>query len=313
MIPSLLGNYHIPQTGVGDTTRFWWDGLQERYVGDVKFIMPGTQRCRGIMESEDLVHWSRAIPTFFARQDDHQIYGHRGFVYQGMYVGMRWIYVVGRSKHHSSNVELDCSRDGRIWTRVGAGQPFMDFNSERNTWDAGKMRPVAMLEVDDAIWIYYNGKPTDAETSNPQFPASQRVGNSVGLATMPRDRFVSIRAGSTPGTLLTRPLDFQGGSLHINARVAAGGEIRVAVMSRDGEPREHYASRLCNPLEGDSVDMRVTWQKRTSLVNLDNSSVRFRFELRNAKLFSFWIEPATPHSSVNKTSALSPFERRRIK
>ena len=86
------------------------------------------------------------------------------------------------------------------------------------------MRPVAMLEVGEEIWIYYNGKPTDVETGNPAFPESQRVGNCVGLARLPRDRFASINGGDEPGQLTTRPIDFHGSRLHVNATVARGGE-----------------------------------------------------------------------------------------
>ena len=233
ILSSLYQGNQIPQTGVGDTTRFWWDPLHKTYIGDVKFVVNifGKQRCRGIMESDDLIHWSRPRPMFFGRSGDNQIYGHRGFVYQGMYIGMRWIYVPERSKHHSNNVELDGSRDGSIWTRVGAGQPFMAFNPNHDTWDAGKMRPVAMLEVGDEIWIYYNGKPTDFETDNPEFPDSQRVENSAGLATLPRDRFASINAGDNTGILVTRPLHFQGKKLHLSAGVQKRGSIKVALLS----------------------------------------------------------------------------------
>jgi len=31
VIPSLTGGYGIPQNGIGDTTRFWWDSLRKRY------------------------------------------------------------------------------------------------------------------------------------------------------------------------------------------------------------------------------------------------------------------------------------------
>jgi len=292
ILSSLYQGNQIPQTGVGDTTRFWWDPLRKTYIGDVKFVVniSGKQRCRGIMESDDLIHWSRPRPTFFGRSGDNQIYGHRGFVYQGMYIGMRWIYVPERSKHHSNNVELDCSRDGSIWTRVGAGQPFMAFNPNRDTWDAGKMRPVAMLEVGDEIWIYYNGKPTDFETGNPEFPDSQRVGNSAGLATLPRDRFASINAGDNTGILVTRPLHFQGKKLHLNAEVQKGGSIKVALLSQDSKPMEQYSLKEAVPIETGGLTVPVKWKRASQFELPGGEHVRIQFQLTNAKLYSFWIE-----------------------
>ena len=291
VIPSLTGDYGIPQDGVGDTTRFWWDPIRRKYIGDVKFVIsPGTLRSRGVMESDDLIHWTRPTPTFFARAPDAQIYGHRGFPYQGMYVGMRWIFLPGHSRRHSSYVELDCSRDGRIWTRVGAGQPFMALNPNHDTWDASIMRPVSMLEVGDEIWIYYFGAPTELESDNANYPKSQPVDWSAGLAKLPRDRFASINASKDTGTLITRPLNFHGSKLHVNAAVAPGGRLRVGIATRDGKPVPSYDTADCLPIDGDGIDLPVAWKGREELAGLDDSQVRLRFQMRDAKLFSFWIE-----------------------
>ena len=66
ILPYLYGRFY-PQTGIGDTSRFWWDPYRHKYIGDVKFVLPGTIRCRGMMESDDLEHWTRPHPTFAAR------------------------------------------------------------------------------------------------------------------------------------------------------------------------------------------------------------------------------------------------------
>ena len=290
ILPSLR-KYDLPQSGIGDTTRFWWDPLRKKYIGDVKFVIPGKLRCRGIMESDDLVHWTRPRPTFFARQERTQIYGHTGFAYQGLYVGTRWIYVPDFNLNtHSMNVELDTSRDGHAWTRVGAGQPFMDFNHQRDTWDASRVKPTALLEVGDEIWIYYAAAPTGEDVKNPEFPDAHRVGYSTGLAKLPRDRFASINGEDEIGTLLTRPLDFQGHRLHVNAAVADNGELRVGILTRDEQSISGYTPADSLPITGDSINLPVSWQAKEKLTNLNHSQVRFQFLLKNAKLFSFWID-----------------------
>jgi len=290
VIPSLTGGYRVPQNGIGDTTRFWWDPLRRKYIGDVKFVIFGKQRCRGIMESDDLLHWTRPTPTFYARADDAQIYGHRGFAYQGMYVGLRWLFLPEYSRRHSSYVELDCSRDGRIWTRVGAGQPFMPLNPDHDTWDATIMRPVSMLEVGDEIWVYYFAAPTEIEIGNAKLPDAHKTDYAAGLAKLPRDRFVSINAGNDTGVLTTRPLDFKGSRLHVNATVAGGGQLRVGLMKHSGKPIPGYDLSDCMSIDGDGIDLPVAWKGKATLAGLEDSQVRLRFELKNTKLFSFWIE-----------------------
>ena len=155
ILPYLYGRYY-PQTGIGDTSRFWWDPYRHKYIGDVKFVLPGTIRCRGMMESDDLEHWTRPHPTLAARNPGHQIYGHTAFPYEGMYIGVRWIYEPEHPiVNHCMGVELDCSRDGKYWTRVGAGQPFMAMNLDGASWDGDQMKITSMLPVGDELWLYY--------------------------------------------------------------------------------------------------------------------------------------------------------------
>ncbi|MBH05775.1 MAG: hypothetical protein CMJ20_05585 [Phycisphaeraceae bacterium] len=279
-----------PNNGIGDSSIFWSDTIRGKYICDVKFLLPGKLRCRGIMESDDLIHWTRPVPTFFGREGQNQIYGHTGFAYQGIYIGMRYVYVVERTEHHSNNIELDCSRDAKVWTRVAAGEPFMGFNPRHDTWDASKVRPFSILEVGDEIWIYYGGKPTALETENPDLPKSHHSDNAIGLATLKRDRFVSIQARDQVGMLQTRPLTFRGTRLHVNADVADGGELKVAVVNRDGQVVPDYGAVQCDTVRGDGIDLPVTWNGGAGLDALQGRSVGLRFELRHADLFSFWID-----------------------
>ena len=289
VIPSLTGGYGIPQNGIGDTTRFWWDPIRRQYIGDVKFVVsPGTVRARGVMESQDLVHWNRPTPIFMARRSETQIYGHWGCAYQGLYLGLRWVFVPARSQRHATYVELDCSRDGRVWTRVGSGQPFMAFNDRHDRWDASIMRPISVLEVGEEVWVYYFGAPTELEAANPALPDDHRTDYALGLAILQRDRFVSINGGDQPGILTTRPLTFQGKRLHVNARVATGGRLRAALVTEDDQAIPGFAFADCQAVAGDGLDLEVAWRGGNDLP--EATRPRLMFELTRASLFSFWIE-----------------------
>ena len=170
---------------------------------------------------------------------------------------------------------------------MAAGQPYMAFNPKSDTWDGTIMRPVSMLEVGDEIWIYYFAAPSQRETENPDYPETAPTDYSMGLATLPRDRFVSIDGGAEAGTLTTRPLHFSGGRLHLNADIAVGGEITVAVLDSAGTVLKEFGES--QQLSGDSLDLHVAWQGEPHLARVSQQGVRFRFRLRSAKLFSFWV------------------------
>jgi hypothetical protein len=78
---------------------------------------------------------------------------------------------------------------------------------------------------------------------------------------------VSVNAPWKGGELLTKPLIFDGDKLEINASTAAAGGVRVEVQ--------------------DEIARRVEWKGDADLGELAGKSVRLRFVLKDADLFSF--------------------------
>ena len=79
------------------------------------------------------------------------------------------------------------------------------------------------------------------------------------------------------------------GKADVNA-LGEGGELQVGILSEEGKPISGYHAANCVRIDGDSIDLPVAWEAKGKLVGLDHSHVRFRFKLKNAKLFSFWID-----------------------
>ena len=290
VLPSLTGA-GIPQSGLGDTSRFWWDSIRRKYIADGKLVLRGrrhTQRSRGMMESDDLIHWTRPHPTFVATARGTQIYGHRGVPYQGMYIGLRWLFRMAYhpKEVHASDLALDCSRDGRLWTRVGAPQLFMQINPKRDTWDSDINSAVSLLEVGDEVWIYYFSSPSRKFLAG----KDHLRGHWPGLAKLRLDGFASLNAGAKVGTVVTRPLTFEGDKLHVNAQVAPGGYLKVALRTIAGQPVERRTLGACTPVTGDVLRGRVTWGAAQTIGRKEDKPLRLVFELKNAKLYSFRID-----------------------
>jgi len=130
------------------------------------------------------------------------------------------------------------------------------------------------------LWIYYTGSRNPAR-------GYDEWQHRIGLAVMPRDRFVSIDGMENVGGLVTRPLDFEGDTLHLNVD-AARGQVRVAVLDESGNELQGLGMEECVVVEQDALDCRVQWKEGKSLNEMGR--VRLKFELRQASLFSFWID-----------------------
>ena len=280
-----LHGYTMPQSGIGDTTIFRWDPKLRKYVGDVKFVLPGKMRCRGTMESDDLIHWTRPRMTIYPDSlddSDSQIYGNLSFCYESMWLGFLRVMHTGKSAgYKQTTVELTASRDGRHWTRVGKREEVIPLGSEEE-WDSDYHDPAPEpVSVGDELWIYYrNGKLRRNETRR----------YDIGLAKLRTDGFVSLDAGEQPGVVTTRPLSFEGKRLFINAEVEEGGSIKVGLLSYKGDPVENHAGGDCVPITAGAVKIPATWKQATEYQLPTGQHVRLRFELTKAKLYAFWIE-----------------------
>ena len=178
------------------------------------------------------------------------------------------------------NVQLLWSRDGEKFTRVGQGRQFIP-NGPEGSWDQDLVYSVhnGLVRKDRGeIWLYYEGF-----TGHRWFKQRrEHQRGQVGLAILRLDGFASITG---QGTLTTRPLTFEGSRLKINASgvdkyVGPGyGTVQVEVLdAKTGQPI---------PVGGDKISHTVSWKGRSDLAGLRGKTIKLRFHLEKAKLFSF--------------------------
>jgi hypothetical protein len=216
-----------------------------------------------------------------------QMYFHMGFNYESMWIGMLGAHRLsdGDSGWKQVDIRLTHSRDGRHWSRPRLRQPFIPVG-EADSWEAdylGPARPGPVL-VGDELWFYYYG------ARNAKRDKSGDWVFCSGLAKLRRDGFASLNAGETPGQVTTRPLQFQGKTLFVNADVGEGGWIKAAVLSRDSQPIPGYTIDETVSLTKNTTKGPMGWKSKPKLITPGNGHQRIQFHLKNAKLYSFWIE-----------------------
>ena len=100
------------------------------------------------------------------------------------------------------------------------------------------------------------------------------------------DGFFSWRCDYQPGTIVTKPLIFEGDHLSINFATSALGHVRIRLLSEDGTPMEDFDS---GKLFGDSVDRPVDFEG--SLSTLAGKPIRLEISMSDADLYSFRFTP----------------------
>lgn len=110
-------------------------------------------------------------------------------------------------------------------------------------------------------------------------------GSRVRRFTFRTDGFVSVRADGT-AELLTRPLRFTGKAIQINARTSDHGSVRLEMLSEDHRPLAGFGLADSVAFRGDKISHTLAWQGGSSVESLAGKTVRLRFELKDADLFS---------------------------
>jgi len=104
------------------------------------------------------------------------------------------------------------------------------------------------------------------------------------------DGFASVNAPYAGGVMLTKPFHFAGRRLAINYRTSAAGSLRVEILDRAGAPISGHALADCREIIGDEVERTVDWKNGADLGRLAGKTVRLRFAMKDADLYSFRFE-----------------------
>ena len=131
------------------------------------------------------------------------------------------------------------------------------------------------------------------------------AGGSTGLAILRRDGFASMGADKAGGVLATRPMSFSGKHLFVNVDNPKG-ELLVEILGQNGQPIPPFTMGNCKPIQANATRLEVNWDGAADLSSLSGKTVRFRFELKDGDLFSFWVSPDKSGASHGYVAAGGP-------
>lgn len=100
------------------------------------------------------------------------------------------------------------------------------------------------------------------------------------------DGFGSLRAKAKVGTVLTKPLTFDGSELSLNVATTSAGFVKVEVLDETGAVIPGYSHDECDLVFGDSLDRRVTWNGSADMSKLSGKTIRLRMTLYECDVYS---------------------------
>lgn len=105
------------------------------------------------------------------------------------------------------------------------------------------------------------------------------------------DGFASLHCGYAGGHAITKPLIFTGRELSLNFSTSAAGGVKVGFEDVDGKPVPGFGLEECVMQIGNELDRKVTWKSGADVSTLAGKTLRLRFSMKDADIFSFQFIP----------------------
>jgi len=299
---------------VGDRTTVFHNPFRGKWVYSIRCGAAGMGRARRYREHADAAEGARwdaggVVPWIGADRNDPpradlktppQLYNLDAVAYESVMLGLFTIWPGQPSDRAKPNyVCLGFSRDGFHWHR-GDHRPFIGPSEQQGDWNWGNVQSAGggCLIVGENLHFYVSARAG--------IKGSRTSGVcSTGLAVLRRDGFASMDAGAAPAALTTRPVRFGGRHLFVNADTD-GGEIRAELLDEAGKPVAPFTRDACAPIRADGTRQWVRWKGAADLSAVAGRTVRFRFHLRKASLYAFWVSPDATGASGGYVAAGGP-------
>ncbi|MDQ8193683.1 sialate O-acetylesterase [Coraliomargarita sp. SDUM461004] len=317
---------------MGDRSTVFYNPFREKWVFSLRSMFTG--RSRHYWESDAFLQgnfwtwdkrdfwkgtgWQPGEPVVWTSADKldpvdaelgktPQLYNLDAIAYESLMLGMFQIWL-GPDNNKTegapkiTELEFAYSRDGFHWDRPDRRAAIPAARKE-GTWDRGYLQSTTGIcaIVGDQLWFYYGGfagddtRPRDGMYTN----------GATGLAYMRRDGFASMDVGLETGTLTTRPIQFQGKRLFVNANMQHG-RLRAELRDVEGKPIAPFTLDNCLPLRSDSTLKEIRWNAVSDLSQLAGKPVRVHFEMSSGSLYSFWVSPDASGRSDGYVAAGGP-------
>lgn len=313
-----------PVLPYGDVSNIAYDTARKLYIASTKqrmlvsntSVTPGkNDRIAFVSVSKDFINWSapeepRSIWTAAVEGDpfddmaviakggiESNVYGMPVYPYYGSYIGFPWMFDIMRYDNGifagtgdgKIQPQIAVSRDLRIWDRpLSIREPLIPLG-KAGSWDDGTLYTASnMLENNNEITVYYGAM---------NLPHGGSAGGltqyaHIAKATWRKDGFIALHngGGKDTGTLVTKPIRFDGKLLKLNAQLNAGGKLFVELLNADGSTIAGYELKNSKPITGDKLNATATWTKGTDISALKNQKIILRFRLVNGNIYSYWFE-----------------------
>lgn len=274
----------------------FWSATEKQYICYFRTYKKFNGKgCRWISRttSKDFINWSERVDMEFGDTPPEELYTNGTHPYFraphiSIALAKRWFpnkvaisaeqakALVENPNYRSSSSDsiFMTTRGGNHYERTFL-EAFIRPGPDPEDWIARDNTPaLGVVPANDREMFIYRGAHYAQPSAN------------MARYTLRTDGFVSVSAPYAGGEMLTKPLQFSGSRLEINFSSSAAGGLRVEVQDEQGVAIPGFASADCPEMMGDDISRIVSWEQGPDLGKLAGKTVRLRFLMKDADLYS---------------------------
>lgn len=244
----------------------FWSASEQQYVAYFRFFKNGVRAIRR-STSKDFLHWTEPVDMQANEPGEH--------LYTSVtqpYFRAPHIYIALPTRFQAragaiTDIVFMATRPGSDRYHRHFREAFIRPGLGQRGWS------------NRANYITLNVVPT-----SPTHMSMFMYGGSHYILRL--DGFISVHAGYEQGEFLTKPFRFTGNELEINYSTSGAGRMRVELQDESGKPIPGYGLEDCEMIYGDEIARVVKWQQGTDVSRLAGTTIRVRFVMNEADLFS---------------------------
>ena len=217
-----------------------------------------------------------------------QLYAVNGWIHEGVQFALLWGLETGDDE--TMNAYLATTRGHKLWDLrwVYGGQPLIRRGSP-GSFDSRWIQPApTVVTWNDRHWLYYAGLARNHQGQWAPNITGPSVG--IGLATIRRDGFISLSAGTGEAFVTTKPIQFRGSRLTVNMASSARGHLRVEIQDETGQPLPGFSLTDSIMLNGDHLVVTVQWKQGADVSRVALRPVRLRLAMKESDLFAMQFQ-----------------------
>jgi len=298
IVPRSLENHFDSQNVM------FWSEAEQCYVLYARHAV-GKRRAHARATSKDFIHWT--APTLMTYSDtgttvpSQHLYTNQTHPYfraPHIYIALPGRFQAGRRVLTEEQARaIDAGEGGGGASDIADGV-LLTSRAGTSTYDCTFLESFVRPGIGYSNWTSRNNYPALGVVQTGPAEMSLYVQRNYGQRnaylermTLRLDGFASVHAPYQGGEMVTRPFRFTGKELEINYATSAAGGLRVEIQDASGKALPGFALADCPEIVGDEIERVVRWRAGSEVGALAGKTVRLRFSMKDADLFSLRFRP----------------------